>query len=439
MRLTPEARAAFLARLPIDDALALLHDWRVWARDEQLPPEGDWTFWWIKAGRGFGKTRSGSEWVHEQANTYEWISLIGPTLDDVREIMIEGESGLLATAAPWWRPRWIAQRRQLEWPNGSKARYYTADEPERLRGKQHQAGWLEEPASWRYPEAWDQFLYGFRLPPKPRAIITGTPKPVRIIRELLKDPACVITGGSTYANLANLASEFRRNIVGRYEGTRMGQQELFAEVLEDDEEAVIPRSWMSERCTGPGAPMGQPVPAVIGVDVASTGKDDSCIALKAGPVARVLRRWHEPDTMKLVDAVEHATYEHGATMVNVDVIGVGQGVYDELRRRFSGKGVQVNGVNVAAAADEPGRFANLRAELWWHGRELSEKGGWNLTLLDEDTLDELSAPHFGYGAGGRIKVEPRDSIVERLGRSPDAATAVLLSALHRASRKVASW
>jgi hypothetical protein len=438
MRLSESERAAFIARLAPDEALALLYDWQVWARDAQLPPPGQWRFWWIKAGRGFGKTRSGAEWVHEQARKYEWISLVGPTLDDVRETMIEGESGLLATAAPWWRPRWIANRRLLEWPNGARASYFTADEPDRLRGKQHQAGWLEEPASWRYPDALDQYRFGFRLPPDPRTIVTGTPRPVRTCRELLSDPDCVVTGGSTYENLANLDSSYKR-IVARYEGTNLGRQELLAELIEHDEEALIPRTWMSERCRGPAAPHGEPRPAVLGVDVASTGVDDSCIALKAGPYVSVLRRWHEPDTMRLVDVVESVAYEHGCTAINVDVIGVGQGVFDELRRRFAGRGVRVVGVNVGAASDEPDRFKNLRAQLWWAGRELSEAGAWNLDALDDDTLDELATPHWGHGAGGRVQIEPNDEIKQRLGRSPDAATAVLLSALTRATKRVAAW
>lgn len=438
-RLTPEQRAAFVAQLAPDEALALVHDWDVWARDAQLPPPGDWRFWWLRAGRGFGKTRSGAEWVHRAAHTYDWITLIAPTLDDVRDGMIEGESGLLATAAPWWRPVWNAHKRRLEWPNGAQARYYSADEPERLRNKQHQAAWLEEPGSWRYPESWDQFLFGFRLPPDPRAVVTGTPRPVRIVRELLADPSCVITGGPTYDNLANLAPAFRRQIVGRYEGTKLGRQELYAELLDDDEESVILRSWLVDRCRGESAPHGDTSPATLGVDVASTGKDDSCVALKAGPYVRVLRRWNEPDTMRLVDVVQALAYEHGVTAINVDVIGVGQGVYDELRRRFAGRGVRVSGVNVSARASDPGRFVNLRAELWWRGRELSESSGWNLDALDDDTLDELSAPHYAEGAGGRVLVEPNDDVKQRIGRSPDAATAVLLASHVRVSRRVASW
>jgi len=393
------------------------------------------------AGRGFGKTRAGAEWIHAQARRFQHLSLVAPTLDDVRELQIEGESGLLETAAPWWRPKWNQQRRRLTYPNGARVRYFTADEPERLRGKQHQRVWCEEPGSWRYPQAWDQLVLGLRLPPDPRALITGTPKPVRIIRNLLADPHTVVTRGTTYENVANLADAFREEVIRRYEGTRLGDQELLAMLLEDDSEAVIPRAWVAERCQGPAAPVSGPTPAGLGVDVAGGGADDCALALRAGSTYSVLMRWHEPDTTATTEVVLAAARAHGVSYVNVDSVGIGQGVADQLEqaRRAGRLAARVYPVNFGAGADDPARFANLRAEAWWNGRELTEAGGWNLSYLEEDVVDELVAPHYSY-VRGKVQVEKKDQVKLRLGRSPDAADAILLAALgERGGGRVGGW
>jgi len=216
-----------------EDATALEYDWRFWARPNQLAPPGDWKYWLIKAGRGFGKTRSGAEWVREQVRQVPIVNLIGATVDDARDIMIEGESGILAICPKWERPEYVAQKRLLRWPNGAKSLIFTADEPERLRGKQHQRLWADELAAWRYPEAWDQAILGLRLKPDPKAVITTTPRPTPIIRELMADPECVVTAGSSYENRRNLDPSWFRKIIRKYEGTRMGRQEIYAEVLSD--------------------------------------------------------------------------------------------------------------------------------------------------------------------------------------------------------------
>jgi phage terminase large subunit-like protein len=425
----PEVEA-LLGAMTDDQLAGLLADWQVWARDEQLEPPGEWTFWFVMAGRGFGKTRAGAEWTHEAVRTYPWFSLVGPTLDDVREIMIEGESGLLATAKPGWRPAWNQHRRRLEWPNGAQARYYTADEPERLRGKQHQAGWLEEPASWRYPESWDQFLFGLRLPPRPRAIVTGTPKPVRIVRELLADSGCIVTKGTTYENLANLAPAFQRAVIGRFEGTSLGRQELLAELLEDDEEAVVPLTWV-RACQATRSPADvELLPVELGVDVGAGG-DESVIRERRGPLAGRVWRDRQRDTMRVVGKTVRAARETGARRIKVDVIGIGHGVHDRLAEMARGgelAGVEVVGVDVGKASRHPDRYERLRDELWWEvGRRLSEDCGWDLSGLDQATIDQLTAPHYTTTSGGRVKVEAKDETRRRLNRSPDDADALLLA------------
>jgi phage terminase large subunit-like protein len=222
-------------------AKALLHDWHVWARPEQLPPPGNWRTWLVMAGRGFGKTRTGAEWVRASVKDFKLVNIVGATADDARDIMIEGESGILAVCPNDERPNYLPSKRRLEWPNGARTLVFTADEPERLRGKQHMRLWGDEVGAWRYPESWDQAMFGLRLGADPRALATTTPKPVTIIRDLMTQIATgevVITRGSSYDNRNNLAPAFFSQIIRRYEGTRLGRQELAGELLEDVEGAL---------------------------------------------------------------------------------------------------------------------------------------------------------------------------------------------------------
>jgi len=211
----------------------LRYSWNLWAREKQTLPDGDWTTWLILAGRGFGKTRAGAETVRIWARDFHYVNLLGATADDARDIMIEGESGILAICPPDERPLYLPSKRQLAWPNGAKSLIFTADEPERLRGKQHQKLWCDELGSWRYPEAWDQARLGLRLGTNPQALVTTTPKPTKLVKEILTDPTTVVTRGSTYENRANLAGAFFEAVIRKYEGTRLGRQELLAELLTD--------------------------------------------------------------------------------------------------------------------------------------------------------------------------------------------------------------
>lgn len=186
------------------------------------------------AGRGFGKTRIGAEETRKAATRVAYPNIIGATADDARDIMIEGESGILAVCPPWQRPTYQPSKRQLAWPNGAKTLIFTADEPERLRGKQHMWLWADELAAWRYPEAWDQAMFGLRLGENPQAVVTTTPKPVRLIRELVASEHCRVTRGATYDNIQNLAPAFADEIIRKYEGTRLGRQELLGELLDDE-------------------------------------------------------------------------------------------------------------------------------------------------------------------------------------------------------------
>jgi phage terminase large subunit-like protein len=233
--LPPVEREAFLATLTDDEALALLHDWSFWARDKQLPPPGDWATWLILAGRGFGKTRTGAEFVRWKVESGQWrrVALVARTAADVRDVMVEGESGILAISPPWFMPAYEPSKRRLTWPNGAIATTYSGDKPDQLRGPQHDGAWADELAAWRYPDAFDQLLFGLRLGDNPQVVVTTTPRPTKMIVDLVKAPDTIITKGTTYENQANLAPRALATFRRKYEGTRLGRQELNAELLED--------------------------------------------------------------------------------------------------------------------------------------------------------------------------------------------------------------
>src|SRR5713226_309112 len=233
----PATWQRFLANWSRQQKQMLAYKWRGWrARPNQLAPEGNWRVWLILAGRGFGKTRSGAEWVREQVERRRCgrIALVAETAADARNVMVEGESGILAISRPDCRPIYEPSKRRLQWPNGAVATTYAGDEPDQLRGPQHDAAWADEPAKWKYPTlAWDNMELGLRLGPDPRIVATTTPRPIQLLRDLIRDPMTVVTRGSTYDNLPNLAPGFIDRVLKKYEGTRLGNQELHAELLED--------------------------------------------------------------------------------------------------------------------------------------------------------------------------------------------------------------
>jgi phage terminase large subunit-like protein len=245
-------------------------DWKIKGRPDQQIPQGKWINWLILAGRGWGKTRTGAETVRQWVKRYPFVNLIGATSDDARDVMVKGESGILAICPPDERPQLVD--RELRWPNGAKSLIFTAEEPERLRGKQHMKLWADELAAWRYPEAWDQAVLGLRIGDNPQAIITTTPKPTKLLKEVITDPSTRITKGSTYDNKANLAEAFVKQVIRKYEGTRLGRQELNAEILDDNPGALWKRSQIDAlRVDKPPAFKR----VVVAIDPAVTGNPDS--------------------------------------------------------------------------------------------------------------------------------------------------------------------
>ncbi len=266
-----EVRTAILS-LSAVEAEKLRFDWNWWARLNQNAPEGTWSNWLILAGRGFGKTRIGAEMVRHWVRDFPFVNLIGATAADARDIMIEGESGILAICPPYERPLYVPSKRRLEWPNGARSLIFTADEPERLRGKQHMKLWADEVASWRRPEAFGQAMLGLRLGALPQIVITTTPKPLKLIRELIADPETVLTRGSTYDNRANLSPRFFAGIIKRYEGTRIGRQELNAELLDDVEGALWSSTTIDNSRVSKAPDM---VRIVVAIDPATTSGENS--------------------------------------------------------------------------------------------------------------------------------------------------------------------
>jgi phage terminase large subunit-like protein len=228
---------------------ALKYHWPFWARPNQLPPEGDWTTWLLLAGRGFGKSRCGAEWVRQKAfeNPGCRIAIVGETAADVRRVMIEGESGILAISPPDFMPDYSPANRMLTWPNGSIAETYNATQPDQLRGPQHHFAWADELAKWeRMVDSWDQLQFGLRLGTHPQQVVTTTPRPLTLIRKIMADPNTFVTRGRTYDNADNLAAPFLRQIEEKYGGTRFGRQEIEGEVLDDIPGALWSRSNIDE-------------------------------------------------------------------------------------------------------------------------------------------------------------------------------------------------
>ena len=235
-----EVREKLIASLSPEAARALLQDYDFLARPTQREPPGSWFVWLLLGGRGAGKTWVGSNMVKRWATSgvVQSILLAGATPEDVRDVMIEGPSGILTLADPQFRPKYEPSKKRLSWPNGCRAHIRSGAEPERFRGLNSEKAWLDELASWQYPAAaWANAVLGLRLG-TPQIVVTTTPKPIKLLSDLVKNPRCVTTRDSSYANRANLSDDFYANVVRPLEGTRVSRQEIYAEILTDLENAL---------------------------------------------------------------------------------------------------------------------------------------------------------------------------------------------------------
>lgn len=246
-------KVEYIQKISAKEAWRLKYTWEAWARDEQLAPAGDWSIWLCQAGRGWGKTRTGAQWVIEKAEQYPGchIALVGRTVADVRDVMVKGMSGILACSPSWFMPEYIPSQRLVRWPNGSYATTYSADEPDQLRGPQHSFAWADEFAAWQYVnDAWDQLMFGLRIEPAPgvipQCIVTTTPRNTKAMKALVADPDTVVTRGKTYDNKENLSPKFIKEIDKRYAGTRLGRQEIGGEIIDDIDGALWKRQWIED-------------------------------------------------------------------------------------------------------------------------------------------------------------------------------------------------
>lgn len=263
----------------------LKHDWNFWARDAQLEPEGLWNTWFINAGRGFGKTRTGVEWVREQVKKgKKRIAAVAATNSDIERVMVKGESGFLSVC---WKgdktyagkkmglPEWSPTKRTLTWENGATVQFFSAEEPERLRGPQFEIAWCDELAAWNKDiDTWDMLQFCMRLGKHPRIVVTTTPKPTKLVRKILKDDKTHVTTGSTFDNSANLAGTYLEAVKEQYEGTRLGRQELYAEVLEEAQGALW-NTDMLDACTIKQEQVPDLTRVVIAIDPAVTANKES--------------------------------------------------------------------------------------------------------------------------------------------------------------------
>jgi phage terminase large subunit-like protein len=282
-RLAPETRRKVMAGLSPSAVRAIEEEWWWQAHGGQIEPEGDWRTWAIIAGRGFGKTRAGAEWVMARAreDPEARIALVGASLDEVAKVMVEGESGLLAIARCGERLRWLPSRGILRFPSGASGFAYSADRPETLRGPQHHHAWCDELAKWRLADAvWDNLALGLRLGTRPRTMVTTTPRPSPVLKRILALKGSVETRGRTTDN-PHLHAHFKEAMMEIYGGTRLGRQELDGMLFEDVTGALWTREMLEESRVAPVEPASLKR-VVIGVDPPTSADGDACGILVCG-------------------------------------------------------------------------------------------------------------------------------------------------------------
>jgi len=438
--LPKKERKALFARAKEQERIAFLTSWCIWARPGQLPPPGDWRVWLLMAGRGYGKTRAGAEWVHWLAEEKgRRIALVGPTEDEVRAVMIEGASGLLASAPAGVEISWEPSRGVVSWGSGAQAFVYSAANPEKLRGPEHDFAWCDELGKWAEAEAsWDNLMFGLRRGRFPRALATTTPRPTPLMRALERRADVAVTRGRTEDNVL-LAESFVAYVKGLYGGTQLGRQELDGELIEDAQGSLWPRR-LIERCrilpgTGRGtatrsgversagiaaagsplhhAPHGSPPRpgedlrrVVIGVDPPVSAEGDACgivaCAVDAAGHAHVIGdhsvRGLSPEGW--ARAVSAAAGAHGADRVIAERNQGGDMVAAVLRGAAPRLPVRlVSASRGKAARAEPVAALFERGEAWFAG-----------------CFPELEDELAGLCAGGRYQGP---------GRSPDRADAMV--------------
>lgn len=274
-RLSKADQQAYLSQFSDQELERLLESYDFKARPKQMFPIGDWRIWLLLSGRGFGKSFVGSNWVINQALTQKYpIALIGSNAADVRDYMVEqGESSIIKQSPKWFIPQYQSSKRRLVFPNGVVAILYSAEDPDQLRGFNGNSAWCDELAKWQYPdETWDNLQFALRLGKHPRIVVTTTPRPIKIVKELWKDPTVIKTVGSTNENRSNLADSFVQYVYDKYAGSRLGRQELEGEILLDNPGALFTYSNIDNNRVKQAPTLKQ---TVIAIDPAVTSEEDS--------------------------------------------------------------------------------------------------------------------------------------------------------------------
>jgi phage terminase large subunit-like protein len=407
-------RESFLDSLSEGALLALPHLWGFWAHVHQVPPEGDWRTWVIVGGRGSGKTRAGAEWVRAQVEgnlptdpgVARRVALVGETLDQAREVMVFGESGLMACSPPDRRPEWLAGRRLVRWPNGAEAQLFSAHDPDSLRGPQFDAAWLDELAKWRKPqEAWDMLQFGLRLGELPRQVVTTTPKNVATLKALLGDPAVRVTRAPTEANAVGLAQTFLDEVRARYAGSRLGLQELEGVLLDDVEGALWTVEGIERTRYRSGLPDFSRIVVAIDPPARSGKSSDACGIVVVGAVIegppQAWRAYVLEDASlsgatpaAWADAAVDAFRRHGADRIVAEV-NMGGDMVEQVIRQVDPV-VPVKGVTAT-------RNKVVRAEpvaaLYEQGRVFHVSG---LAALEEQMCAMTVEGYRGRGSPDRV-------------------------------------
>lgn len=409
---TQEAIDAFLGGLSNEALLALPWIFEFWALPHQLPPEGAWKTWVIMGGRGAGKTRAGAEWVRAQVEGARpsdpgratRVALVGETVDQVREVMIFGQSGILAVSPPDRRPEWNATRKMLTWPNGATAQVYSAHDPDSLRGPQFDAAWVDELAKWKKSqETWDQLQFALRLGANPQQVVTTTPQSVPVLKAILKNPSSVVTHAPTEANRAHLAASFLEEVQTRYGGTRLGRQELEGVLIEDVDGAL----WTTKMLEAARDDLPDSFDRiVVAVDPPVSGKvtSDECgivvvgVSIKGQP-----REWRavvlEDATVRgssttWATAAVAAYHRHGADRMVAEV-NQGGALVEEMIRQVD----PLIAYRAVHAAVGKSARAEPVAALYEQGRIKHQRG---LAALEEQMCLMTTQGFIGKGSPDRV-------------------------------------
>jgi phage terminase large subunit-like protein len=403
--LDPAVRRAVVYGLESRFVLGAEEEWATWAHEGQETPKGDWRVWLMMAGRGFGKTKAGAEWVSAMARADGSlrIALVGATLEDVRKVMVEGESGLIKTAQLREDVIWVPSRGTLTFASGAMAFAYSGEDPEKLRGPEHHFAWCDELAKWRYAEAaWNNLMLGLRLGEKPRTLVTTTPQPLPLLKRLIAEESTHLSGGRTRDN-RNLPDAFVEAAVAAYGGTRIGRQELEGELIEDAEGSLWKRALIEASRVGPRDEEYRRV--VIGVDPPASSGGDACgivaVGLGGDGVAYVIgdhsmaglspegwaRRVAEAYALHQADRVI-AENNNGGDMVESVLRGAALNL--PVKRAFATRG-KVARAEPVAALFEKGRakFAGAFPELEDELAGLTTGGGYQGPGRSPDRADAM--------------------------------------------------